>query len=93
MYYAIRHAKTGNYLPVSLKRSTTWEGEDDKNSPPKLFKNLQAAKAWRTSWRKGRVVLNYDNPDGTNYYYQPVTHRNKHLIEIVPVHLYFADEV
>lgn len=97
--YAIRHKKTGHFIPRGGYRERKSALEPQADCIPRLFTRLSAARTWLTVWLKGEVVTvygytNYDDPHPeADVKIIPRPHRDRELMEIVPVTLKFGEPV
>lgn len=90
-YYAIRHKKTGYYIPATHKGKggrggSHVEPRDPSKAIPRLFPSTASAKAFLGQWLRGEInVRRWDDYEKVTVV--PVPSRKKEDLEIIEINL------
>lgn len=90
--FAIRHKKTGFFIPQinpgHRRGGSLVEPEDPRKKQPRIFQNLPSAKSYLVQWCRGKHICHrsgeYDSYD-EEIEIIPQPNRNKDDMEIIPV--------
>lgn len=90
-YYAIRHKKTGYYIPATHKGKggrggSHVEPRDPSKAIPRLFPSTASAKAFLGQWLRGEInVQRWDDYEKVTVV--PIPSRKKEDLEIIEINL------